>query len=34
VFALAAPAAWRLKGTWVTPAVVAFGAAAGAALLG
>jgi chromate transporter len=34
IFALAALAAWRLKGKWVTPAVVAFGAVAGALLLG
>jgi chromate transporter len=34
IFALAAIAAWRLKGIWVTPAIVAFGAAAGAVLLG
>ena len=32
-FALAAAAAWRLKGKWVTPAIVAAGAAAGALLL-
>lgn len=34
IFLLAALAAWRLKGTWVTPVIVAAGAAAGAALLG
>ncbi|OYW45569.1 MAG: chromate transporter [Sphingomonadales bacterium 32-68-7] len=33
IFALAALAAWRLKGKWVTPAIVAAGAAAGAVLL-
>jgi chromate transporter len=33
IFALAALAAWRVKGKWVTPAIVAAGAAAGAALL-
>lgn len=33
IFALAALAAWRLKGKWVTPAIVAAGAAAGALLL-
>lgn len=32
LFALALLAAWRLKGIWVTPAIVAFGAAAGAVL--
>jgi len=34
IFALAALAAWRIKGKWVTPAIVAAGAAAGALLLG
>jgi chromate transporter len=34
IFALAALAAWKLKGKWVTPAIVAAGAAAGAVLLG
>ena len=34
ILALAAWAAWRLKGAWVTPAIVAGGAAAGAVLLG
>jgi chromate transporter len=34
LFALAALAVWRLKGPWVTPAVVAMGAVAGALLLG
>lgn len=34
LFALAALAAWRLKGAWVTPAIVAAGAAAGALFLG
>jgi chromate transporter len=34
IFVLAALAAWRLKGAWVTPAIVAAGAAAGALLLG
>lgn len=34
IFALALLAAWRLRGMWVTPAIVAFGAAAGAVLLG
>ncbi len=34
IFGLAALAAWRIKGTWVTPAIVAFGAGAGALLLG
>ena len=34
IFALAALAAWRVKGKWVTPAIVAAGAAAGAMLLG
>ncbi|HTM94831.1 MAG TPA: chromate efflux transporter [Croceibacterium sp.] len=33
IFALALLAAWRLKGAWVTPVIVAFGAAAGAVLL-
>ncbi|MEO6152092.1 MAG: chromate efflux transporter [Croceibacterium sp.] len=33
IFALAALAAWRIKGKWVTPAIVAFGAAAGALVL-
>lgn len=33
IFALAALAAWRLKGAWVTPAIVAAGAATGAVLL-
>jgi chromate transporter len=33
ILALAALAAWRLKGKWVTPAIVAFGAAAGVLLL-
>jgi chromate transporter len=32
IFALAAFAAWRIKGKWVTPAIVAAGAAAGALL--
>jgi chromate transporter len=34
IFALAALAAWRVKGKWVTPAIVAAGAAAGAVMLG
>jgi chromate transporter len=34
IFALAALAAWRIKGKWVTPAIVAAGAAAGALVLG
>ena len=34
IFALAALAAWGVKGKWVTPAIVAAGAAAGALLLG
>jgi len=34
ILVLAALAAWRLKGAWVTPAIVAGGAAAGALLLG
>ncbi|HEY6815288.1 MAG TPA: chromate efflux transporter [Croceibacterium sp.] len=34
IFALAALAAWRIKGKWVTPVIVAAGAAAGALLLG
>ena len=34
LFAVAALAAWRFRGKWVTPAIVAAGAAAGAALLG
>ncbi|HEU4650298.1 MAG TPA: chromate efflux transporter [Croceibacterium sp.] len=34
IFALAALAAWRVKGKWVTPAIVAAGAAAGALVLG
>jgi chromate transporter len=34
IFALAALAAWRLKGAWVTPAIVAAGAVAGAVVLG
>jgi len=34
IFALAALAAWRAKGKWVTPAIVAAGAAAGAVVLG
>jgi chromate transporter len=34
IFAAAALAAWTLKGKWVTPAIVAAGAAAGALLLG
>ncbi|MEO6042134.1 MAG: chromate efflux transporter [Croceibacterium sp.] len=34
ILLLAALAAWRLKGKWVTPAIVAAGAAAGALLLG
>ena len=34
IFVLAALAAWRIKGKWVTPAIVATGAAAGALLLG
>jgi chromate transporter len=34
IFALAALAAWRLKGAWVTPAIVGAGAAAGALVLG
>ena len=34
IFALAALAAWRVKGKWVTPAIVAAGAAAGALALG
>ena len=33
IFALAALAAWRLKGAWVTPVIVAAGAAAGALVL-
>lgn len=33
IFALAALAAWRLKGPWVTPAIVASGATAGALML-
>lgn len=33
IFVLAALAAWRIKGKWVTPAIVATGAAAGAAFL-
>lgn len=33
IFALAALAAWRLKGPWVTPAIVAMGAGAGALVL-
>jgi chromate transporter len=33
IFAFAALAAWRIKGKWVTPAIVACGAAAGAVLL-
>lgn len=33
IFALAALAAWTLKGKWVTPTIVAAGAAAGAVLL-
>lgn len=34
IFALAAVAAWRVKGRWVTPALVLFGAAAGWATIG
>lgn len=34
IFLIAALAAWRLKGKWVTPAIVAAGATAGAVLLG
>jgi len=34
IFALAALAAWRVKGKWVTPAIVAAGAAVGALILG
>ena len=34
IFALAALAAWRVRGKWVTPAIVAAGAAAGALVLG
>ncbi len=34
IFAFAALAAWRVKGKWVTPAIVAAGAAAGALMLG
>jgi chromate transporter len=34
IFAVALLAAWQLKGAWVTPAIVAMGAAAGAVLLG
>jgi chromate transporter len=34
IFALAALAAWKLKGAWVTPAIVGAGAAAGALVLG
>ena len=34
ILLLAALAAWRLKGKWVTPAIVAAGAAAGALVLG
>ena len=34
IFALAALAAWRVKGKWVTPAIVAAGAATGALLFG
>ncbi|MGX7896701.1 chromate efflux transporter [Tsuneonella sp. HG222] len=34
ILALAALAAWRLQGKWVTPAIVAAGALAGAVLLG
>ena len=34
LFALAALAAWRLKGAWVTPTIVAAGAAVGALMLG
>jgi chromate transporter len=34
IFALAALAAWRVKSKWVTPAIVAAGAAAGALVLG
>lgn len=34
LFALALAAAWRIKGLWVTPAIVAGGAAAGWLLLG
>ena len=33
ILLIAALAAWRLKGIWVTPAIVAFGAAAGVLLL-
>ena len=33
IFLAAALAAWKLKGKWVTPAIVAAGAAAGAILL-
>ena len=34
IFALAALAAWRIKGKWVTPAIVAAGAGAGILMLG
>jgi chromate transporter len=34
IFTMAALAAWRLKGPWVTPAIVALGALAGALVLG
>lgn len=34
IFAVAALATWRLKGAWVTPAIVAVGAAAGALVWG
>jgi chromate transporter len=34
IFLLAALAAWRIKGKWATPAIVAAGAVAGALLLG
>ena len=34
LFAPAALAAWRLRGAWVTPAIVAAGAVAGALVLG
>jgi chromate transporter len=34
IFAAAALAAWKLKGKWLTPVIVAAGAAAGAVLLG
>lgn len=34
IFVIAALAAWRLKGKWVTPAIVAAGATAGGILLG